>query len=301
MSALPVDFAEVEEQGLEKRSARRSRRNGYLLVLPGILGLLLGFIIPLLTMVRMSFNRGATDGVVEDTFTLDMYTRALGDGYYWHVIWNTFVMGIVVAVVCVLVSYPVALFLTRTKSKYRSLLMAAAIAPLLTSAVVRTYGWMVILGPTGLINGTLKAFGYTGTPLNLVNNMTGVQIGLIEIFMPYAILAMISGFGRLSTELEDAAASLGANKMEVFFRVTLPLSIPGVLTSFLLVFVLSISTFITPRLLGGGVVQVLATEIYDQTTGLLNWPFAAALSMILLVTFGVVIAAYQRLTRGIGE
>lgn len=179
--------------------------------------------------------------------------------------------------------------------------MAAAIAPLLTSAVVRTYGWMVILGPTGLINGTLKAFGYTGTPLNLVNNMTGVQIGLIEIFMPYAILAMISGFGRLSTELEDAAASLGANKMEVFFRVTLPLSIPGVLTSFLLVFVLSISTFITPRLLGGGVVQVLATEIYDQTTGLLNWPFAAALSMILLVTFGVVIAAYQRLTRGIGE
>ncbi|MEA5054873.1 MAG: ABC transporter permease, partial [Propionicimonas sp.] len=174
------------------------------------------------------------------------------------------------------------------------------IAPLLTSAVVRTYGWMVILGPVGIINGVLKALGYDGPPLVLVNNMTGVEIGLIEIFMPYAILGMMSGFGRLSTQLEEAAGSLGANAFTVFWRITLPLSIPGLAMAFLLVFVLSISTFITPRLLGGGVVQVLATEIYDQTTGLLNWPFAAALSVILLVLFGTIIAVYQRFTRKIG-
>jgi putative spermidine/putrescine transport system permease protein len=130
--------------------------------------------------------------------------------------------------------------------------------------------------------------------------MTGVTIGLVEIFMPYAILAMISGFGRLSPQLEEAAGSLGASKLQVFTRVTLPLSLPGILTAFLLVFVLSISTFITPRLLGGGSVQVLATEIYDQTTGLLNWPFAAALSVILLILFGLIIAVYQRLTKKIG-
>src|SRR5699024_6795104 len=150
-----------------------------------------------------------------------------------------------------------------------------------------------ILGSQGLINNNLMKLGIIDAPLALANSMSGVIIGLVEIFMPYAILAMISGFGRISTQLEEAAGSLGANKAKVFFRITLPLSLPGVLTAFLLVFVLSISTFVTPRLLGGGVVQVLATEIYDQATGLLNWPFAAALAIILLVLFGAVISVYQ--------
>ncbi len=285
---------------LEAATRRRSFRNTVALVTPGLLGLVMGFVIPLLYMIRMSFNQGASDGRVTDTFTLSMYAKPLGDPYYWKVIRDTFFMGLSVAVFCAVLSYPIALFLARTQSRYRSLLMAVAIAPLLTSAVIRTYGWMVILGPTGLLNGTLKAVGYAGPPLELVNNMPGVVIGLIEIFMPYAVLAMISGFGRLSTQLEEAAGSLGANKFEVFRRITLPLSLPGLLTGFLLTFVLSISTFITPRLLGGGVVQVLATEIYDQTTGLLNWPFAAALSVILLVLFGLIIGVYQRLTRRIG-
>lgn len=148
-----------------------------------------------------------------------------------------------------------ALFLARSTSKWRGLLIAIAIAPLLTSAVVRTYGWMVILGTNGLVNSTLADWGLIDTPLKLTNNMTGVTIGLVEIFMPYAILAMISGFGRLSPQLEEAAGSLGASKFKVFTRVTLPLSLPGILTAFLLVFVLSISTFITPRLLGGGSVR----------------------------------------------
>jgi putative spermidine/putrescine transport system permease protein len=284
----------------ERATSSRNRRTYLALLLPGLLGLLVSFVFPLAYMIRMSFNRGAPDGVIEETFTLDTYLQPLTDPYYWRVTLDTFQMGVTVGVLCVLVSYPVALFLARSTSKYRGLLMAVAIAPLLTSAVVRTYGWMVILGTNGLVNSTLGGMGLIDTPLKLTNNMTGVTIGLVEIFMPYAILAMISGFGRLSPQLEEAAGSLGASKLQVFTRVTLPLSLPGILTAFLLVFVLSISTFITPRLLGGGSVQVLATEIYDQTTGLLNWPFAAALSVILLVLFGLIIAVYQRLTKKIG-
>jgi putative spermidine/putrescine transport system permease protein len=288
------------EGDLERATSSRNRRTYLALLLPGLLGLLVSFVFPLAYMIRMSFNRGAPDGVIEETFTLDTYLQPLTDPYYWRVTLDTFQMGVTVGVLCVLVSYPVALFLARSTSKYRGLLMAVAIAPLLTSAVVRTYGWMVILGTNGLVNSTLGGMGLIDTPLKLTNNMTGVTIGLVEIFMPYAILAMISGFGRLSPQLEEAAGSLGASKLQVFARVTLPLSLPGILTAFLLVFVLSISTFITPRLLGGGSVQVLATEIYDQTTGLLNWPFAAALSVILLVLFGLIIAVYQRLTKKIG-
>ncbi|HEY8753125.1 MAG TPA: ABC transporter permease [Arthrobacter sp.] len=298
--APAVRRAGAAEGDLELASRRRNRRTYLVLLLPGLLGLLVSFVFPLAYMIRMSFNRGAPDGVIEETFTLDTYIQPLTDPYYWRVTLDTFQMGVTVALLCVLVSYPVALFLARSTSKYRGLLMAIAIAPLLTSAVVRTYGWMVILGTNGLVNSSLKGMGLIDTPLKLTNNMTGVTIGLVEIFMPYAILAMISGFGRLSPQLEEAAGSLGASKLQVLTRVTIPLSLPGILTAFLLVFVLSISTFITPRLLGGGSVQVLATEIYDQTTGLLNWPFAAALSVILLILFGLIIAVYQRLTKKIG-
>ena len=291
----PADYGH-----LEAATRKRDRRAYLALLVPGLVGLIVTFLFPLVYMIRMSFNEGAPDGVIVETFTLDTYIQPLTDAYYWKVTYDTFQMGVVVAAICVAVSYPVALFLATTRSRYKGLLIAVAIAPLLTSAVVRTYGWMVILGSNGLVNSSLQSLGLIDVPLKLTNNMTGVTIGLIEIFMPYAILAMISGFGRLSPQLEEAAGSLGANKLAVFRRITLPLSLPGILTAFLLVFVLAISTFITPRLLGGGAVQVLATEIYDQTTGVLNWPFAAALSVILLVLFGLVIALYQRITKKIG-
>ncbi|MFD1213204.1 ABC transporter permease [Arthrobacter sp. GCM10027362] len=285
---------------LEKAKAARDRRTYIALLLLALLGLLMSFVLPLAYMVRMSFNAGAPDGVIIETFTLDTYIQPLTDHYYWRITRDTFRMGVVVGILCVLISYPIALFLARTTSRFKGLLIAIAIAPLLTSAVVPTYGWMVILGTNGLVNSSLQGLGLIDVALKLTNNMTGVTIGLVEIFMPYAILAMISGFGRLSPQLEEAAGSLGASKFKIFTKVTLPLSLPGILTAFLMVFVLSISTFITPRLLGGGSVQVLATEIYDQTAGLLNWPFAAALSVILLVLFGAIVAVYQRITKKIG-
>ncbi len=281
----------------EHRSRRRDRRTFWALAAPGLLGLAVTYLLPLLYMVRMAFNRGKPDGFIEQTFTLDTLIKPLTDSYYWKVTLDTFLMGLVVAAICVVISYPLALFLTRSTSRYKSLLIALAIAPLLTSAVVRTYGWMVILGGAGLVNSTLMHLGLVTVPLRLTNNMTGVVIGLVEIFMPYAILVMMSGFGRLDPRLEEAAASLGARPRAVFARITLPLTLPALLSAFLLIFVLSISSFITTNLLGGGAVHVLATEIYDQATGLLNWPFAAALSVILLVLFGVVIAIYQTVTR----
>ncbi|HJA03631.1 MAG TPA: ABC transporter permease [Candidatus Microbacterium stercoravium] len=284
----------------EKRTKRRNRRIALALVIPGIAGLAVSFLFPLVYMIRMAFNEGSGNGIVVETFTFSTILDPLTDSYYWKVTADTFLMGLVVGVLCIVVSYPIALFLARTQSKWMGLLLAAALAPLLTSAVVRTYGWMVLLGDDGLVNSTLLGIGLIDSPIRMANSMSGVIIGLVEIFMPYAILAMISGFGRISTQLEEAAGSLGANKAKVFFRITLPLSLPGVLTAFLLVFVLSISTFVTPRLLGGGVVQVLATEIYDQATGLLNWPFAAALAIILLVLFGAVISVYQALIKKIG-
>lgn len=282
--------------GVAHRSARRVAA---MLLLPGLLALVLTFVAPLVWLVRMSLNRGEAAGRIVNTVTPHSYMTAVTDGFYWKVIWNTIELGLLVTVLTLLVSYPVALFLTRTTSRGRGMLVALAIAPLLTSAVVRTYGWMVILNDQGVVNGGLRSLGLIETPLRLTNNFTGAVIALVEILMPYAILAMLSGFGRVDRELEHAAGSLGANRAKVFWRVTLPLSLPGVLTAGLLVFVLCISSFVTPRLVGGGRVFVLATEIYNQATQTLNWPLAAALSVMLLVMFGAVIACYQRAVRAL--
>lgn len=284
------------DRGVARRSARRTAAA---LLLPGLAALLLTFAAPLVWLVRMSLNRGESSGLIVNTLTLDSYATAITDPFYWGVIWRTVQLGLLVTVLTVLVSYPIALFLSRTTSRWRGVLVALAIAPLLTSAVVRTYGWMAILADQGVINGALTSLGLIDTPLRLTNNFTGAVIALVEILMPYAILAMLAGFGRIEAELEHAAASLGANRAKVFWRVTLPLSMPGVITAALLVFVLSISSFVTPRLVGGGRLFVLATEIFNQATMTLNWPLASALSVMLLVLFGAVIACYQRAVRAL--
>lgn len=262
------------------------------LLLPGLLGLGVTFVLPLAWLLRMSLS-GAQLGQASGGWTLQPYLTALADPFYWKVAANTFVLSALVALLAVLLSYPIALFLARSRSRWRGALVALAIAPLLTSTVVRTYGWMVILGDQGLVNGSLQWLGWIGAPLAISNNFLAAVLALTELLMPYAILAMLSGLGRLHPDYESAAALLGAGRWRVLWRIVLPLSVPGIATAALLVFVLALSAFVTPRLVGGGRVFVLATEIYGEATVTLDWPLAAALSFILLALFGGVIAIYQ--------
>jgi len=270
-----------------------------LLLLPGLIALLTTFLLPLIWLVRASFASSAMAALRGGEWTLESYRTVLFDPFYWKIAWNTLYLGVNVAVLAVILSYPIALFLARTQSRWRGVLTALAVAPLLTSSVVRTYGWMVILGDRGVINTALQSSGLTDGVIRLTNNYFGATVALVEILMPYAILAMLSGFGRLNTQLEEAAAMLGANRLRVFTRIVLPLSLPGVLTATLLVFVLAISSFVTPRLMGGGRVFVIGTEVYNEATVTLNWPLAASLSVLLLILFGSVIVIYQRAMRAL--
>jgi len=292
----PVAAAAVSRPDRRLRSARLAVLG---LTTPALLGLAVSFVLPLLWLFRMSLNRGDSSGLIVDTVTLDSYKQFLGDTYYWKMAWETTQLGIGVTILTLMASYPIALFLVRTESRFKGVLVALAIAPLLTSSVVRTYGWIVLLGNQGVINKSLQASGLIDRPLALINNKVGVYVALVEIMMPYMILALLAGFGRFNPELEYAASSLGANRWKLFWRIVWPLSMPGVLTGALLVFVLTISSFITPRLVGGGRVFFLATEIYDQATATLNWPFAAAISFILLGLFAAVIVLYQGALRRI--
>lgn len=284
-----------------KRAGRSNRRTVWALSLPALIGMLVAFVLPLVWLLRMSLKTGDSSGMIHDGVSAGSYTKFLSDSYYWGMAWDTLKLGVVVTIITIIVSYPIALFLMRTTSRFKGLLIALAIAPLLTSSVVRTYGWIVLLGQDGVVNKGLESVGLIDQPLALINNSVGVYIAMVEILMPYMILALLSGFGRFNPELEYAAASLGASRWKTFWRIVWPLSMPGVLTGALLVFVLTISSFITPRLVGGGKVFLLATEIYDQATQTLNWPFAAAISFILLVLFGSVIVFYQRAIKRIED
>jgi putative spermidine/putrescine transport system permease protein len=195
-------------------------------------------------------------------------------------------------------SYPIALYLHRSSGTWRTFLFVLVISPLLTSAVVRTYGWIAVLADNGLINNALALLG-TKAPVRLLYNMTGIVIGLTEILMPYMILSLLAGFGRLDPRCEEAALTLGARPMRVFWRIVVPLTAPGIALGCLLCFVLSVSSFITPRLLGGGRVFLLATEIYDEAIVTLNWPGAATLSILVLVIFGLALAVYTRALRSL--
>lgn len=268
-----------------------------LLLVPALSILAAAFLLPVATLARMSLNTTMPGGAIVETVTLVNYAGFLADDFYWDVTGTTLLLALIVTASSLLVAYPIALFLFRWESPWRGPLAVLTISPLLVSGVVRTYGWIVLLGDQGPVNATVLALGISATPLKLSNNFLGAAIGLTEILTPYMALALIAGFGRLDRAAEEAAATLGATPWRTFVHVTLPLSLPGILLGCLLCFVLAVSSFVTPRLLGGGRVFTLATEIYEAAMLTLNWPLAATISMLMLVLFGITLVAYGRLMR----
>ena len=273
---------------------------------PAVLaGLLLGpallvnigtFLVPIINLALLSFNEVRPSGGVGPGPTLSTWAILFDDPYYMELVGNSIGVAVMVTVFTLLAGYPLALFIHRAAPRWRNLLVVACISPLLVSAVVRTYGWMVILGDNGIVAAALRGLGMAKAP-RMVFNLTGVAIALVEILMPTMILCLLAGFGRLNASVEEAAASLGAAPWRVFLRVVLPLSLPGILLGCLLAFVLTVSSFITPKLLGGGRVILLATEIYDQAIVTLNWPLAAVLSVLSLGVFGLALLLYGRVLR----
>lgn len=271
------------------------RSAGFLLCLPAVALLALGFLWPFTVLIRMSLNRTDDGGTLVPDLSLATYSKLAADSFTWSMTADSVRLSAVAANVALLLGYPMALVLFRSRSRFRGVLAVAAVAPLLVSGTARVIGWLAILGDGGLVNGAFTAIGLPR--LALINNWTGVQIGLTESVMPYAVLALLAGFGRLDRRLEEAAATLGARPLVTFWTVTLPLTLPAAIGAWLLAFLLGVSAFITPKLMGGGRVFVLATEIYDAAMQTLDWPTAAALSIYVLALLVVVLLAQAALSR----
>ncbi len=267
------------------------------LALPGAALLVAIYAWPMLRLFRMAFNETGGTGAMVETWSLATWAKLMADSFTLDVTLSSLKISLISTTAALLLAYPVALFLFRTQSRWRGLLAVIAVAPMLVNSVVRVFGWLAILGDRGLVNSILLGLGLTSAPVRLVYNFTGATVGLTESLMPYMILALLAGFGRLDRACEEAASSLGASPWRVFWRVTLPLSLPAVVLGYLLCFVLAMSAFITPKLLGGGRVFLLATEIYEQAITTVDWPMAAALALYTLVLLLLIVAAYGTVAR----
>ena len=264
----------------------------WLLILPGIMAMLTLFIIPLSQLAITSIFDAPAGETLRPTLT--HYIRFLSNPHYQNLLMRTLSMGAVVSIITLVLGYCLAYGIARTEPKYKTMLMLLVVLPLLTSAVIRSFGWIISLGRFGFINGLLVSLGLIKEPLSLLYTMNGVIIALVHILLPFMVLVLYSVIDKLDRNIEDAALSLGASPVKAFFLVTLPLTKPGILAGTLLVFSLAISFFITPAMIGGPTLQVMATEIYDQALHVLDWPFASAIAIILLIAVLLLISLYSR-------
>lgn len=270
------------------------KHQAFWLSLPTVLALLVLFVAP---MVYILVGTLRTDG-------LQYYEKFLTDSFYLNILWTTVKVSLQTTLICLLLGYPVAYFLARTRSRIRNLLIIMTVFPFLVSAVVRSYGWMVILGKNGLLNQLLRGVGLIQKPLSILYTPTAVLIGLVHLLTPYMILNITSVIQSIDRNVEYAAHSLGASPLKTFFKVTLPLSSPGIISGCILVFTLSMTSYVTPKLLGGTKFRMMSTMVFQEVNVNFNWGFASAISYILLFVILVILLvsnyAAGRYTRRLG-
>jgi putative spermidine/putrescine transport system permease protein len=269
------------------------------LAAPLALFFLVFFVAPLVQLFVLSLHND-TAGVV---WGLGQYVHFLTDPFSLSVLGSTLLLGAEVTALCLVLGFPIAWLYHRVGSRTQTLIILIVLLPLLTSVVVRTFAWIVILGRQGIINSTLLSIGVIDTPIRLLYTQLGVVLALAQVQMPLMTLPLITALGRIDMNLEDASCSLGAGSWRTFWRVVLPLSLPGIIAGCTLTYAAAITAFITQSLVGGGQMLFMPMYLYQQASTLQNWPFASAISIIFLLAVLAVVTVFGmlgRLSRGYG-
>ena len=266
----------------------RLRWTNGLLLLPALAWLGILFVYPIGRLFYAS--------VFTPAFSLSSYGKLLGTSVYAKVFANTFEISATVTLLALVLGYPLAFVMATAGSRASRLMLAAIIVPLWTSVLVRTYAWMVLLGRRGIVNEGLQSLGLLDAPLPLLYNRLGVTIGMVHVLLPFMVLPIYSVMKGIDVDLLKAAQNLGANRRQAFLRVYLPLSLSGLSTGCLLVFVTALGFFVTPALLGGRGDMMIAMLIDSQISQLLDWGLGAALAVVLFVITAGILLAVQRFT-----
>ena len=266
------------------------------LVLPAFAFFLIFFVFPVLSMLALSFNK-AVPGVInfQPDLTLANFERFFNRAIYYEAAIRSIGLATLVAAITLVIGYPLAYLIAKTEHPGRNtFLMILVLTAMQLDIVIRLYGMMVLMGDKGLVNAALLRWGVIEKPLPLMYNFFGVVVGLVQFGLPFMVLSLIGIVRGIHPSLEEAARSLGANRWTAFWRITFPLSMPGILAGSLLVFAISMSSYVIPALMGGWKVMVLPIHIFQQNSELGNWQFGASISVILFLSSMLAVLVYQR-------
>jgi spermidine/putrescine transport system permease protein len=264
-----------------------------LLALPGLFWLVTFFLLPLLFVLYASFQTRGAGGLPVPPTTLEHYERTFD--VFWPVIWRTLYFAGLTTLICLLLGFPVAFFIsTRRSARVRQLLLFLILLPFWTNFLVRTYALQTILGREGPLNALLLSAGVIQSPLTMLNTPFAVMLGLVYGFVPFMVLPIYASVERLDKRLLEAAGDLGANDWHTFWRVVLPLTLPGIVAGSMLVFIPAIGAFVTPDLLGGTRGLMIGNLIQSQFRGRGNIPLGSAISVVLMAIVLLGLLVYTR-------
>lgn len=281
---------------LPRQDRHRFEWRAYVFLSPALAATSVVFAASMVILGAYSFHEFVA-GRMLSAYSTATWTQLLTDSFFWGVVGTTMKLGLLTVVLTAVIGYPMALALYRLRSRWlRYLAFFLLFSPLMTSVVVRSYGWALVLGDGGFINNLLLRWNLVDQPFRMLYEFSGVTIGLVHILLPFMIFPILAVLDQFDPMLEQSAADLGATGWTTFRRVIFPLTVQGVIAGSQLVFALAISAFATPSLLGGGRVQVLAGRIYEDVGGL-DWPHAAVASYVLLTLALIAIGVFTVLLR----
>ena len=253
----------------------------YTLLFPGVVLLCFFLVLPLLSSLLPTI-------FPESSFSFQLYIDFFKDSYFMAVLGRTLSISLIVTIFCAVLGLPAAYVISGVSKKWRGILIALTLFPLLTNSVIRSFAWITILGKNGVINNLLMMFGVINEPMSLLYTDFSIIIGSIYLFLPTMIMTLVGVLENIEDDLLEAAATLGLSPLKGFFKIILPLSLPGMIVGSILVFTGTLTAYTTPQLLGGNKKMMLATLLYQRATALGDWTSASVIALVMIViTFAV--------------
>lgn len=270
-----------------------SKKIPYLILAPGFILLIFFLLIPLVSVIWPTFFNG--------TLSFDSYISFFKDPYNVGIFSRTIRISLIVTVICIILGVPTAYYIAGTSPKWRGLLMALTLFPMLTNSVIRSFAWINLLGQNGVINKVLTSIGVISEPLLLLYTEFSIIIGSTYLFLPILIITLVGVMENINPEIMEAAETLGASRVNAFTKVILPLSIPGIIVGSILVFTGTLTAYTTPQLLGGNRNMMLSTFLYQNAMNLGNWKEASVIALIMIVTTLIVMKGFNLIAHRIDK
>ena len=266
----------------------------YILIFPGVVLLCFFLVLPLLSSLIPTF-------FPRNSFSFQLYSEFFKDSYFMRVLWRTLVNSFFVTLICAVLGLPVSYVISGVSKKWKGILIALTLFPLLTNSVIRSFAWITILGKNGVINTLLMQWGIINEPITLLYTDFAIIIGSVYLFLPTMVMTLIGVLENIDDDILEAASTLGLSPIKIFLKIIFPLSLPGMLVGSVLVFTGTLTAYTSPHLRGGNKKRMLATLLYQRATALGDWTSASVIALVMIVITFIVMKGFNLLAKSMDK